>query len=237
MVKSAFKKRFLIFMFATLIFIVLIYLFMFHSNYFEIKTIKVVGNRILSYNDIKELAMIDYGMNIFKVNPKKIESNLLANPYIRESKVKIQYPSTVEIFIKERRIVAQVKYQNDYLMIDKEGVVIKKENYNPELPVIEGIKVEKYQIGKKLSDIFEKSYLGTLLELIEGTDFYTVIKYENEKQIILVTKNGIEISFDNPSDVNYSFKFAEIILKDLAKRGYHKGTIQIIGDSNPVFMP
>lgn len=237
MVESAFKKRFLIFMFVTLVFIVLLYLFMFQSNYFEIKTIKVVGNQILSYNDIKELAMIDYGMNIFKVNPKKIESNLLANPYIRESKVKIQYPDTVEIFIKERQIVAQVKYQKDYLMIDKEGVVIKKDDYNPELPVIEGIKVEKYQIGKKLNDIFEKSYLGTLLELIEGTDFCSVIKYMNERQIILVTKNGIDISFDNPSDINYSFKFAELILKDLVEKGYHKGTIQIIGDSNPVFMP
>lgn len=71
MVKRAFKKRFLTFMFVMLVFIVLLYLFMFQSNYFEIKTIKVVGNQILSYNDIKELAMIDYGMNIFKVTPKK----------------------------------------------------------------------------------------------------------------------------------------------------------------------
>jgi len=59
----------------------------------------------------------------------------------------------------------------------------------------------------------------------------------NERQIILVTKNGIDISFDNPLDINYSFKFAELILKDLVEKGYHKGTIQIIGDSNPVFMP
>lgn len=79
--------------------------------------------------------------------------------------------------------------------------------------------------------------MGTLLELIEGTDFCSVIKYVNERQITLVTKNGIDISFDNPSDINYSFKFAELILKDLAEKGYHKGTIQIIGDSNPVFMP
>ncbi len=231
------NKRFLTFMFLTLIFVVLIYLIMFHSKYFEIKTIKVIGNRILSYNDIKELAKIDYGMNIFKVNSKKIESSLLANPYIKESKIKVQYPDTVEIFIKERKIVAQIKYQKDYLMIDKEGMVIKKGNYNPEIPVVEGMKVEKYQIGKKLNDIFEKSYLGTLLGLIEGSKSYSAIKYMNEKQIILVTKNGMEIFFDNPSDVNYSFKFAELILEDLAKKGHHKGTIKFIGDGNPVFIP
>lgn len=237
MTKRAFKKRFLIFVFATLVFMVLIYLFMFQSNYFDIKTIKVVGNRILSYNDIKGLTGIDYGMNIFKVNPKKIENNLLTSPYIRESKVKIQYPATVEIFVKERQIIAQVKYQQYYLMIDKEGVVIKNDNYNSKLPIIEGIKVDKYQIGKKLSNVFEKSYLGRLLELIGNTDFYTTIRYDNEKQISLFTKDGIEIFFDNPSDINYSFKFAELILRDLVKKGYHKGTIQIIGDSNPVFMP
>ncbi|HHW57694.1 MAG TPA: FtsQ-type POTRA domain-containing protein [Clostridia bacterium] len=237
MAKAISRKRVLIFIVMLLFVVILSYFFMFQSNYFQIKAIKVVGNQILSYNDIKGLAMLELGTNIFKVNPQKIERNLLTSPYIKDCKVKIQYPSTVEILIKERHAVAQIKYQKDYLVIDSEGVVIKKDSYNPQLPLIEGLKIEKYEIGKRLSDIFEKTSLGELLLVVEETDFCTTINYINENQIFVQTKKGINIAFINPSDIKYSFKFAELILKDLSEKGYHKGTIQIVGDGNPVFIP
>ncbi|AIS52705.1 cell division protein FtsQ [Thermoanaerobacter kivui] len=230
------KKKFFVLVFIIAL-VVFVYIFMFKSSYFKIDTIKVVGNQILSYNDIKELAGINYGMNIFKVNPGRIEKNLLNSPYIKESKVEIKYPRTVEIRVKERRIVAQVQDKVNYLMIDKEGVVVKKDVYNPSLPLLVGIKVDKYEIGKRLSDVFEKNYLGELLGLIENTNFCAQITYINENHIVLTTKSGINVSFNNPYDIKYSFKFVELILKDLTNKGYHKGTIQVTGDNNPVFLP
>ncbi|MBE3579495.1 MAG: FtsQ-type POTRA domain-containing protein [Caldanaerobacter subterraneus] len=230
------NKRAFRVIFFLLILAVLGYAFAFHTNYFKIKSIKVVGNQILSYNDIKEISKIQAGTNIFKVNPKQVEKNLLENPYIKECKVKILYPNRVEIFVEERRVVAQVRYKSDYLKIDKEGVIVEKGSFTPDLLLIEGIKVERYQIGKKLNGNFDKTLLSKVLGLIESKSNYYALRYIKEDEVELLSKQGINIFLKNPADVNYSFKFAELILKDLLKKGYKSGKIEIIGDGNAVFM-
>lgn len=233
---TKYKKKFAIIITVALIFVI-IYLILFELPIFKLKKIEVVGNEKLSYNDIKDLAGITYGMSIFKISTNKVQNELLKNPYIKDCKIKIKYPSTILIDINERKIIAQIPYQLNYLMIDSEGVVVKSGEYDPKLPVINGIKIKKYEVGKKINNIFDKSFIGALLNSIENKDFLKEITYVNQNNIIVSTKSGINISFTAPYDINYSVKYAELILKDLIKKGYNRGTIQIVGNNNPVFLP
>lgn len=233
---AKYNKKFAIIVTVILI-LAIIYAILFELPIFRLKNIEVVGNEKLSYNDIKSLAGITYGMSIFKINIKKVQNGLLKNPYIKSCNIQIKYPSTVLIDIEERKIIAQIPYQINYLMIDSEGVVVKAGEYDKTLPVINGIKIQKYEVGKKVNNTFDKSYIGALLNSIGNKDFLKEITYVNQNNVIVSTKSGINISFTAPFDINYSVKYAELILKDLIKKGYNRGTIQIIGNNNPVFLP
>lgn len=233
---AKYKKKFAIIITIILI-LAIIYTILFKSSIFKLNQIEVVGNANLSYNDIESLSGITYGMSIFKINVKKAQNELLKNPYVKSCKVQVKYPSTVKIEIEKRKIVAQIPYEINYLMIDSEGIVVKTGEYNSSLPVINGMGIKKYKIGEKVSNIFDKSYFAELLNLIADKDIFNEITYINQNNIVIYTKSGIKISFNNPHDINYSVKYAELILKDLIKKGYNKGTIQITGNNNPVFLP
>jgi len=232
------KKKFFITVLYIILTLTVVYFILFQTSIFKINKIQVVGNENLSYNYIKNFSGIVEGENIFKIKPKEVEKILLKNPYIKTCSVIIKYPSTVEIKIKERKIIAQVLYDKiNYLMIDKEGVVVKEGQYDPDLLLIKGIKIHKYKIGEKISSDFDGSIIANILALLKQNDLYKEITYINYDKILLETKRGINIVFDRPDDINYSLKCTEIILKDLIDKGYNKGTIEITGNNNPVFLP
>ncbi|MGB9809665.1 MAG: cell division protein FtsQ/DivIB, partial [Caldanaerobacter sp.] len=225
--KRTFKLLFLL-----LMLLIFSYGLVFHTDYFKIKSIKVVGNQILSYNDVKDMSGLRTGINIFKVNTKQVEDALLKNPYVRNCRVKVKYPNGVEIFIEERQPMAQIKYKEEYLKIDREGVVLEKGRFSPDLLIIEGLKVEKFEVGRKLGDNFNDTLVCKLLGVIDDKKNFHTIRYISQNEVEITTKQGINILLKNPLDVNYSFKFAELILKDLVQRGYRNGKIEIIGDGS-----
>jgi cell division protein FtsQ len=231
------NKRTLKSLFLLLILLVILsYGVIFHTDFFKIKSIKVVGNQILSYNDVKDISGIKTGVNIFRINTKQIEDNILKNPYIRSCQVKIRYPDSVEIFIEERQAVAQIKYKEEYLKIDREGVVIEKGGFSPNLLIIEGLKVEKFGVGCKLRGNFSNTLVYKLLGVIDGKENFYAIRYISQDEVEIITNQGINILLKNPLDVNYSLKFADLILKDLVQKGYKNGKLEIISDGSAIFV-
>ncbi|MDI6605196.1 MAG: FtsQ-type POTRA domain-containing protein [Thermoanaerobacteraceae bacterium] len=230
------KKRFItILSIITILF--LIYFIMFQSPIFKLKNIEVDGNKSLSYNDIISLTGIYKGMYIFKINAFEIKKRLLLNSFIKDADIEIKYPSSIIIKVEERKLVAQIPYNTNYIYIDDEGVAVKENEYDSKLPIINGIKIKKYEIGKKIDGIFDNNDMAKLLKIIYNKDIYKNITVIDKNNLMIKTKTGINIAFNNVNDVAYSIKFSELILNDLEKKGYDKGTIQISKNNNPVFLP
>ncbi|SNX52786.1 FtsQ-type POTRA domain-containing protein [Thermoanaerobacterium sp. RBIITD] len=230
------KKRFGVAIFIILLLSFILYLILFQLPIFKLENIDVVGNKYLTSSDIVSLSGLTKGISIFKVNKSNVVNLIKKNPYIKEVNVSVVYPSKVVVKIDERKIVAQIYNNNKYIFVDTEGVAVDTGGYNKNLPIINGLNLTKYEIGKKINEIYENNDMAKLLMLIYNKNMYKSIVV-NKENIILETKTGINIVLDNVDNLDYSLKFSELILKDLEKKGYYSGKVQIERNGNPIYTP
>lgn len=122
--------------------------------YFNIKNIEVSGNRNISSKEIVDLSRLFKGNNIFYINVRNGENNILSNPYISEVQIKRKLPATVQINIKEREALFYNAKDNKYFIVDKNGVVLQKKDdiKGMHLVKLDGFDYDKSEIGKVLKN-------------------------------------------------------------------------------------
>lgn len=144
--------------------------FFIQSPFFEIKKIYVKGTNHLTINQVLELANIQPGINILKVNSSKIKEGLSAHPWIKDVQVERKLPSTVNVYIQEREGVAIVPSVGGYLVVDETGVVLKSMEHLGQLvlPVITNVNLEEnLPYGEKIKNKQTKDVLGIINQLPE----------------------------------------------------------------------
>ncbi len=120
--------------FFVVVFIYLLYFFLF-SNYFKIDNVIIEGNTRINTIDIENIAknalskrrfLIFKNNNYFLFSPSTIIKELTKNNVLEELIIKRRYFSTIFIYIKEKETKAVYLINDNYELIDKEGVVISK---------------------------------------------------------------------------------------------------------------
>ena len=140
------------------------------SSLFAIRDIRVVGNKYYTPAQVIELSGIESGKNlIFELNAREARNRLLASPYIRVATVERVPLSTVRVTVEERIEYAAVSYQDQFIIIDKEGTVLRVTDEAPEITVMEGIDIKEMEEGKPIKA--EQTYLlSETLRLLAATD-------------------------------------------------------------------
>ncbi len=101
--------------------------YLYNSNYFKIKSIEVEGNSHYQDSAIKEQLTDTVGTNIFEVNVKKAEDNLIENLFwINEVKLSKIFPDEIKITVKERNPYIRIAYGNKLYLADDEGVILEE---------------------------------------------------------------------------------------------------------------
>ncbi|MCQ2567317.1 MAG: FtsQ-type POTRA domain-containing protein [Mogibacterium sp.] len=147
------------------------------SNFFVVDHISVEGNRHFSDEEIINIAHASPGANlIYHPGKADIVSYLEQNPYIKKASVARGLPSTLIIKVEERRELGALKYDDDFLIIDNSGILLKKTQTQPKLTLIEGIVVSKIKLGEKVGAEDEELMSQTLelLDLTREKDLYFV---------------------------------------------------------------
>lgn len=144
------KKRHIYTIAAIAIFIFIILILML-SPLFNIKDIEINGLKRLEKNEIIREVGLDKQDNLLAFNTVKAKASLKNNYYIQSIKISKKLPNKIIFNIKEREIAGYIPYINDYLYIDKNGLVVDiKPNYTESLPLIVGLKFDRFVLGEKL---------------------------------------------------------------------------------------
>jgi hypothetical protein len=94
------------------------------SDRFQVRSVRVQGNVLLSRAEIERVAAIT-GANVFWVDRAQVAARVQALPLVQGVEVSAVLPDTVEIAIFERQAVAfWVSGDRSYL-VDREGVILK----------------------------------------------------------------------------------------------------------------
>lgn len=171
------------------------------SPLFNIKTIEIEGNKLISKNEIISLSQIQVGENTFKLNKNKTTNQIKENAYIDEVIIKRKLPSNIIISIKEREPAYLLEYAGGYIYLDKHGYMLEISSTKLELPILQGTATEttQFAVGNRLcvEDLEKLSTLIKIMELVkvnELSNLVTRIDIENKENIKLIFETKEKIA-------------------------------------------
>jgi len=177
--------------------VLLLTMFWFWENdLFTLNRVKVVGNNVLSKEEIIELADIDFSQEIFMVDLSEIEDRLLTNNLIENISVSRYLPSAIKIKVTEKDLIANVSC-SELCALDSNGEIVDTPKLSAlyDLPVITGVEFKTDSLGKKtVSPLMENMIL--ILKAIREINFQlyhelSEIHYDKNTGIILYLKNRV----------------------------------------------
>ncbi len=120
-----------------------IYLFV-TSELFALSDVKIHGNRHLSDAELRSLAGIEEGENLFALSSKEKAMRLMASPWIKDVSIRKEFPRQLLVKVNEAVPQALLKSGGKIYLVDSAGDTLEEMSGRREffLPVIVG-KVEK----------------------------------------------------------------------------------------------
>lgn len=208
--------------------------------YFNIKEIVILNNKNVAKEEIIGLSNLYKGNNIFYINLRSSQRNILTNSYILDAAIKRKLPNIIEISVKERNAMFYNKKDNKFLVIDKNGIVLEeKENINNmKLIRLEGFDFENAQVGKTVptDDNRKIKIITSITELVNNSnlDMQMTIADVSDITNIKVYYNNMCIKLGTDDDLHNKLnKAINIIIKNDFKNS--KGYVDVSFNGNPVF--
>jgi cell division septal protein FtsQ len=108
----------------------------------QVRRIAVHGNVRLSAGEVQTLVDGLRGTNILTANLAAYRRRLLDSPWVADVALRRVLPSTVEVFVSERRPIGLCRLGNQLYLVDRQGMVI--DEFGPkyaefDLPIIDGL--------------------------------------------------------------------------------------------------
>lgn len=210
------QKRFLRALFLILLSILAFYFF-FRSSIFNISQLEVRDNFYLTPGEIEQLANVPYGSNIFTLDSKVMEQNLLLHPMVKEVEISRKWPDTVVISVVEREPVLLVPSEQGFLALDATGVYLKKVSTISDvgLPLVTGLEVPD-NVGP--GQVIKDEKLAQALEFLSKTPedkrhLIMELEVKDNNQYCVYTHEGIEVRFGLAAEVEEKFEILAQILK------------------------
>lgn len=144
------------------------YAWVIRSEVFQIAGVDVAGVRHLSENELKKIAGVFTGQNIFRVNLEEAVRRARANPWVKEVRIYRRLPNRVSMVVSERLPVAVLDTGSGQYLVDGEGLIIdrlSKESASAQpLPTV-AIKDHKARLGDQVGTEGMAEALTLLAEL------------------------------------------------------------------------
>ena len=207
----------------------LIFYFLFLSDIFKIKEIKIATSDEIPKKEI--LAFLEKELDtpffhflkkntFFLINSKKIE-NEISNKYpeIKEVNLKKKFPKTLILEVEKRKAVGVwCGVENKCFLIDKKGTIFQTASASEEKDNLVLIFSENYgikELGEKIIPEEKMSQILKIKNILEkemgiNTEKFTL---KTPERLNVKTTEGWEIYFDLSEDINLAFTKLRLLLE------------------------
>ncbi len=213
------------------------YLFL-SSDFFDIQKITVLNNRYYTQQQVIALAEARIGDNMFALSTGSMKDKLLQDPYIRAVKISRRLPDNLVISVEERAESAAVPFDNDYVIIDGLGMILRKTDVEPKLTKLLGMTVANLETGTPLR-VEENAVLNDTLKMLasmEENELYFK-KIEISPMIIKAYIYDSLVCEGTPENIMKGMDGLKDVLYDLYAKGIERGIIKVGGDGHYSFSP
>ena len=203
---------------------------------FNISTINVYGyenNSEDTYISLSKIVLDE--TNIFQITSSRIKKYLKENAYVEDVSIKRKLPNILEIYVEERKVEYQIKYNDKYMYINNQGYVLEINEEPRNVIEIIGFNAVNNDIrpGERLNteDLIK---LDTILKIVNSYKFNNI--EETITSIDVTDYSNYILNLDDIGKVVYlgdASNLSERILwlkTILRKEEENKGIIFINGD-------
>ena len=127
-------------------------LFISKSNVFTIRKVSILGNPIMSGEDIKEKTEYLIGQNIFFIKKGDIIKTAMENPYVKDVEITKIYPRQINIKITEKQGIYCSEKDGQYYIFSDKGILLEKTENIDNRKLIKLLGVDKNLDGINLGD-------------------------------------------------------------------------------------
>ncbi len=158
----------------------------------HVKTIAIQGNGVYSKAEIIQKSGITTNTNIWKVRESKVAAKLQKLSEINKVEVKIHWPNTIVIQVKEHKRIAYLKQENDYLPVMENGKILRDKK-SEMIPINSPILFE-FKEGAVLNEMIKglENLPGEILNSI--SEIHYTPKKTDPYHISLFMNDGFEVS-------------------------------------------
>ena len=211
-----------------------------HLPYFNVEGVAVMGNQEITDEEVIKLSEIKTGKSIFDVHPLLVGHKIKKNLYVDKVKVHRKLPGNVEITITEKTAVAQIKDNNQYVVIDIDGTVIETTKEKRKATMVGNVTVKSASRTEPVQ-VKEKEILEKSLELINTAD-------ENDLffKTVNINKENVNAYIFDSLMVKGKYKYLisciesgtlKSVVYDLYQKDKEKGTITVSKNNYCFFTP
>ena len=157
----------------------------------NVNEVEIMHTNYYTEEEILYAAGIDKGMHILSVPKKKAVESILKLPYIKSAELTFAFPGKINITIKENAPIGYVPFNGTYLCLDASGQVLGQiERIKIELPIIEGLKFQKFNLGERLPIQNDDNFIAVtdMINILRKYDFLekvNIIDISNMEEIHL----------------------------------------------------
>ena len=234
--KKKVKKRKLNFK-RLLFFVLLVYILCYSCYYLlnqHIKHVEIIGNSLVSDNEIMRLSKLDNYPSIFKYSSRKLEKNIKKHILIQDVEVSKHFNFIVKIKVEENKLLFY--YKNEDKIAISDGNLIKN-NFEKALGIPTVVNNVDSKLLKKFINKYSELKENIIYEIdsIEYFPNYNEVGKIIEKDMFKLVMNDGNTILTNSDNVYLLNKY-NIIFASLGDR---KGTINLNSGevNNLIFIP
>lgn len=226
----------------TLFVLAVVFLILSFTPVFTVDSIEVKGNSHYTSEEIISMGHAVPGKNIiYHSDRASIKEYLELNPYIKSAEVKRKLPSTLVIKVSERTQMMALRYDDDYLILDREGILLQKSRTKPKLTLIEGNVITRIKLGEPLGtkneELITKSV--NLMQAMADNDLYFVkVDMSDLHSVKAYVYDSLTVKTDYDKLIeNINNGRLHMVLDKLFEDSIKRGTITFDDEGNASFMP
>ena len=228
---------------AAVVVVFCLYYVYYETNYFDLAEVDIEGNLTYSDEYIIEKSGIETGRKLFDVDRVKVKENLEKEVYIKSVRVVYELPNKVLLETIERVDKYQVLINNQYIIIDKDGIVLRTDVDKLELLTIESYADIVYNIGDSIQfvNIENNEKIFTTIEYLNneyGSETIKSFKVGTNNSFLFETQYKTTVKINLNKDINYQIVFGMKIINERLNNNLTvaNGLIDFTKGDSPVYI-
>jgi cell division protein FtsQ len=196
-----------------------IYYVTFETDYLNIASVTIKGNNYYDKEYLIKNTGITLGEKLYEVDRKKVKEEIEKEIYVKNARVLYSLPNKILIEVTEREEKYLIFYNNEYVAIDEDGMILNIYNAKIDLLTIESLTNVIYNIGETV--VFDGvENIDSIFETLEycnsqfGSETISKLSVGTDNTMILDTEYGTKIKIDLEEDMKYQITFAMKIITE-----------------------